>query len=143
MAVVDAFQHWVYTHIDEASDPANCDAAWADLWQRFMPGEDWSGLEDEMKTGWHRKLHIHRYPFYYVEYGMAQLGSVQIWANMLRDQPGALRAYRDALALGGTKTLLELYATTGARFVFNYETLGEAVDLIMRTIDQLEQQYGG
>lgn len=138
MAVVDAFQHWVYTHIDAAADPNNCDAAWADLWARFMPGEDWGGLDDAMKTGWHRKLHIHRYPFYYVEYGMAQLGSVQVWANMLRDQPRALRAYLDALALGGTKGLPDLYATAGARFVFNHETLGEAVALLIRTIDELE-----
>lgn len=138
MAVVDAFQHWVYTHADEAMDPANCDAAWADLWARFMPGEDWSGLDDAMKTGWHRKLHIFRYPFYYVEYGMAQLGSVQIWANMLRDQPSALRAYRDSLALGGTRALPDLYAAAGARFAFNHDTLGEAVDLMMRTIDELE-----
>ena len=138
MAVVDAFQHWVYTHVDEAADPTNCDAAWEDLWGRFMAGEDWSGLDDAMKTGWHRKLHIFRYPFYYVEYGMAQLGSVQIWANMLREQPAALKAYRDSLALGGTRALPELYSTAGAHFAFNHETLGEAVDLIMRTIDELE-----
>jgi oligoendopeptidase F len=141
MAVVDAFQHWVYTHADAAADPANCDAAWADLWRRFIPGEDWSGLEEAMVTGWHRKLHIHRYPFYYVEYGMAQLGSVQVWAHMLRDQPNALKAYRDSLALGGTKTLPELYATAGARFVFNHETLREGVDLIMRKIDELESKW--
>lgn len=142
MAVVDAFQHWVYTHADDAADPANCDAAWADLWARFMSGEDWSGLEDAMVTGWHRKLHIHRYPFYYVEYGMAQLGSVQIWANMLRDQPAALRAYRDSLALGGTKALPDLFAAAGAQFVFNHDTLREGVDLLMGTIDELETLAG-
>lgn len=142
MAVVDSFQHWVYTHADEAADPANCDVAWAEQWRRFIPGEDWSGLEDAMMTGWHRKHHIFRYPFYYVEYGMAQLGAVQVWANMLRDQPKALKAYRDALALGGTKTLPELYAAAGARFAFNHETMREAVDLLMRTIDELESKAG-
>jgi oligoendopeptidase F len=142
MAVVDAFQHWVYTHPDAADDPTNCDAAWADLWRRFIPGEDWSGFEDAMMTGWHRKHHIFRYPFYYVEYGMAQLGAVQVWANMLRDQPKALKAYRDSLALGGTKTLPELFATAGARFVFNHQTMREGVDLLMRTIDELESKAG-
>ncbi|MHA1568430.1 MAG: M3 family oligoendopeptidase, partial [Alphaproteobacteria bacterium] len=68
MSVVDSFQHWVYQNHDAASDPAACDAAWDKLWQRFMLGVDWTGLEEERKTGWHRKLHIHLYPFYYVEY---------------------------------------------------------------------------
>ncbi len=140
MAVVDAFQHWAYTHEDQAVDAANCDAAWSDLWDRFMSFEDWSGLDEYKKTGWHRKLHIFTYPFYYVEYGMAQLGSVQIWANMLKDQPAALAAYKRALALGGTKGLPDLYAAAGAKFAFDVETLGEAVELIMDTIEELEGQ---
>ena len=98
MAVVDAFQHWVYENPDAAQDPANCDAGWAGLWQRFMPGVDWSGLEDVAATGWHRKIHIFGYPFYYIEYGLAQLGAVQVWGNSLKDQAGAVaviaRPYR-------------------------------------------------
>ncbi|MDQ7030661.1 MAG: M3 family metallopeptidase [Ardenticatenia bacterium] len=101
MAVVDAFQHWVYEHPDEARNPDACDATWATLWDRFMPGVDWSGLEEIKATGWHRKLHIFEIPFYYVEYGLAQLGAVQIWGNALEDQAEAVRQYRAALALGG------------------------------------------
>ncbi len=138
MAVVDAFQHWVYTHEDEAVDPAACDATWGALWDRFMGAEDWSGLEDFKVTGWHRKLHIFTYPFYYVEYGMAQVGAIQIYANMLQNQPSALNAYKHALAMGGTATLPELYAAAGARFAFTPETVGAAADLLMREIDQLE-----
>lgn len=138
MAVVDAFQHWVYTHHDAAADPANCDAKWAELWGRFMPGVDWSGLEEELKTGWHRKLHIHQVPFYYVEYGMAQLGAVQVWSNALKDQAGAVARYRRALALGGTKPLPDLYAAAGARFLFTADTLRPAVELIERTIAELD-----
>ncbi len=138
MAVVDAFQHWVYEHHDAASDPANCDATWAALWQRFMPGVDWSGLEEEMQTGWHRKQHIHRRPFYYIEYGLAQLGAVLVWRNALRDQAAALAHYREALALGGTVTLPELYVAAGARFAFDSATLREAVDLLEATIAELE-----
>ena len=78
MAVVDAFQHWAYTHPDAAAVPAECDAAWADLWRRFMPGVDWSGLEDELADGWRQKTHIFQTPLYYVEYGLAQLGAVQV-----------------------------------------------------------------
>jgi oligoendopeptidase F len=138
MAVVDAFQHWVYENIEAAQDPASCDACWLELWQRFIPGVDWSGLEEEAKTGWHRKLHIHTVPFYYVEYGLAQLGSVQVWASSLRDQAGAVAAYRRALAMGGTAALPELYAAAGARFAFNEETLGPAVKLLEDTIESLE-----
>jgi oligoendopeptidase F len=138
MAVVDAFQHWVYENPAAANDLANCDARWAALWQRFMPGVDWGGLEQEMMTGWHRKLHIHRMPFYYVEYGLAQLGAVQVWANALHDQAGAVASYRRALALGGTVALPELYATAGAKFAFDADTLGRAVDLVERTIAELE-----
>jgi oligoendopeptidase F len=138
MAVVDAFQHWAYTHPDAAADPASCDASWSALWRRFMRGVDWSGLEDEMADGWRQKLHIFQTPFYYVEYGLAQLGAVQVWRNALSDRAGALARYRYALALGSTAPLPELYAAAGARFAFDAATLGQAVELIERTIDQLE-----
>ena len=140
MAVVDAFQHWVYENPDLAADPANCDACWADQWQRFMLGVDWSGLDDVMVTGWHRKLHIFQVPFYYVEYGLAQLGAVQIWRNALSDQAGAVRSYRKALALGGTVTLPDLYRTAGARLAFDAETLGQAVALMENTINELRRK---
>lgn len=118
MAVVDGFQHWAYTHPEEAVDPARCDAAWGALWERFMAGVDWSGLDDEMKTGWQRKLHIYEVPFYYVEYGLAQLGALQVWRNAQRDPAEAVAAYRRALALGGSRPLPELYRTAGARLSF-------------------------
>jgi len=137
MAMVDAFQHWVYTH-DAGSDPAACDAQWIELAQRFMPGVDWTGLDDALMTGWHRKQHIHRTPFYYVEYGLAQLGAVQVWRNALKDQAAALAAYRRALALGATRPLPELYAAANVKFAFDADTLREAVDLIESHINQLE-----
>jgi oligoendopeptidase F len=138
MAVVDAFQHWVYENPEQGAKPAQCDAKWAELWERFIPSVDWSGLEEAMMTGWHRKLHIHQVPFYYVEYGLAQLGAMQVWANALKDQSGAVAAYRKALALGGTVTLPELFAIAGAKFAFDASTLKQAVDLIERVIWELE-----
>ena len=138
MAVVDAFRHWVYENPDAATDPVNCDRTWGEQWDRFMRGVDWGGLEEEKVTGWHRKLHIFQVPFYYVEYGLAQLGAMQVWRNALRDQAKAVANYRQALALGGTVTLPELFATAGAKFAFDAQTLGEAVDLAMKTIDELE-----
>lgn len=138
MAVVDAFQHWVYTHVDDAINPDNCDAVWAEQWDRFMKGIDYSGLEDVKATGWHRKLHIFQIPFYYVEYGLAQLGAAQVWRNALTDPAAATAAYRAALALGGTAPLPALFSAAGAKFAFDTATLGEAVSLIERTITQLD-----
>lgn len=138
MAIVDAFQHWAYTNHEAATDPANCDIKWGELWDRFIVGVDWSGLEVEKVTGWQRKLHIHRYPFYYIEYGLAQVGALQVWRNALEDQAEAVTAYRQALALGGMATLPELFETAGAKFAFDADTMRELVDLIEGTITKLE-----
>jgi oligoendopeptidase F len=138
MAVVDAFQHWAYTHPEAARIPEACDDAWAGLWDRFMSGVDWSGLEEEKKTGWHRKLHIHTVPFYYVEYGLAQLGAFQVFRNARQDQAQAVAAYRQALALGGTAPLPELFSTAGARFAFDAATLGQAVEIAEQVFEELE-----
>ncbi|MBK8989308.1 MAG: M3 family oligoendopeptidase [Chloroflexi bacterium] len=138
MAVVDAFQHWVYTHPAEASSAANCDAAWDSLWTRFMPGVDWTDYEAARVTGWHRKPHIFGSPFYYVEYGMAQVGALQVWRNALQDQAQAVAAYRRALALGNTKTLPELFTAAGAEFRFDTAMLTDLVTLIESTVEDLE-----
>ncbi|MEJ2716051.1 MAG: M3 family metallopeptidase [Deltaproteobacteria bacterium] len=135
MAVVDAFQQWVYEHPSESVDPESCDEQWARLWNRFITWIDWTGLERELRNGWQTKLHILVAPLYYVEYGLAQLGAAQIWANALKDQAGAVAAYRSALALGGTAPVPDLFAAAGAEFAFDAETLGEAVSLMMHTIE--------
>jgi len=137
MAVVDAFQHWACTHVDQAADPAACDARWAELWLRFMPGEDWTGLDEAMKTGWQRKAHIHEVPFYYVEYGIAQLGALQLWRASLDNPQAALDAYHRALALGYTAPLPDLFATAGGRFALDVATLRECVELAEGTIERL------
>lgn len=137
MAVVDGFQHWIYENVEAALNPDNCDEKWGELWQEFMVGIDWQGLEAEMVTGWHRKLHIFQIPFYYIEYGLAQLGAVQVWANSLSDSKGAIQAYRQALKLGGTVTLPELFATAGAKFAFDSAILYQASELLEKTISGL------
>jgi len=139
MAVVDAFQNWVYENPKVAAQPDNCDIFWSALWDRFMKGVDWSELEDAKVTGWHRKLHIHQVPFYYVEYGLAQLGAIQIWANAIKDQTEAVASYREALSLGGTVTLQELFAAAGAQFAFDAKTLGDATTLMEKTIAELDR----
>ncbi len=130
MAVVDGFQHWVYADAPEQVTAAELDAKWGELWTRFMPGVDWSGLESERVSGWYRKLHIFTVPFYYVEYGLAQLGALQVWRNALADQADAVKRYRSALALGNTRPLPELYAAAGARLAFDRATVGELAQLV-------------
>lgn len=139
MAVVDGFQHWVYTHPDLAQNAAACDETWDGLWTRFMRGIDWTGFEAERESGWHRKLHIFHAPFYYVEYGMAQVGALQVWRNALQDQRAAVATYRNALKLGGTRPLPELFAAAGAEFRFDEPMLAELVTLIEETLIQLER----
>ncbi|MDP9375196.1 MAG: M3 family oligoendopeptidase [Chloroflexota bacterium] len=136
MAVVDAFQHWVYAEAPEDVSAADLDAKWDGLWARFMGGVDWIGLEAERMTGWHRKLHIYDVPFYYIEYGLAQLGALQVWRAALRDQGAAVADYRRALALGNTRPLPELFAAAGARFAFDRATVSELMALIARELDR-------
>ncbi len=138
MVVVDEFQHRVYEHPTEAVDPDWCDAVWEALAREFSVGVDWSGLEAYRRNGWQQKLHIHNLPFYYVEYGFAQLGAVQVWVNSLDDRVGALARYRQALALGGTRPLPALYEAAGACFGGDVATLSEAVSRVEKEIEALE-----
>ena len=137
IAAVDAFQHWLYTSGDGHDRDAR-DAAWLSLRQRFEQGVDWSGLEAERIARWYRQLHIFLYPFYYIEYGIAQVGALQVWRNSLGDHAGALAAYRRALALGATAPLPTLFEAAGAALAFDAETMGGLVALIEEQIATLE-----
>jgi oligoendopeptidase F len=138
MALVDAFQHWIYENPADGSDASKCEDKWGELWDRFMVGIDYSGLEDAKKTFWHHQGHIFRSPFYYVEYGLAQLGAIQVWANARRDQQKAVSDYRRALSLGATVPLPELFAAAGAKFAFDEETIKDAADLLEAVIQEME-----
>lgn len=137
MSLVDLFQHWVYENPHESAEAWKCEEIWAELWDRFMVGIDYSGFEDAKKTYWHRQGHIFNTPFYYIEYGLAQLGAVQVWANSRKDQRKAVADYRKALALGATVPLPELFAAAGAKFAFDAQTLKEAVDLMEEAIEEM------
>jgi oligoendopeptidase F len=140
MAVVVAFQHWVYENHQLGSDPDACDQKWAELIEEYMPAINWEGYEEVKKTGWHRKLHIHQEPFYYIEYGLASLGAFQIMIRADQDQAAAIRDYRKALALGGTATLPDLFRAAGAELAFDSGTLAEIVNLIEKDLVELENQ---
>jgi len=126
IACVDAFQHWIYT-TPEGADGARRDEEWLRVRARFEPGVDWSGLEAERVARWYRQLHIFLYPFYYIEYGIAQLGALQVWRNSTQDSAGAVAAYRRFLGLGATAPLPELYRAAGAELVFDARRMGSLV----------------
>src|SRR6478735_1569257 len=136
VASVDAFQSWIYTS-GEGHDAQARDAAWLRIRARFERGIDWSGLERERVARWYRQLHIFLYPFYYIEYGIAQIGALQVWRHSLTDQAKAVRQYREALSLGGTKGLPDIYKAAGARLVFDQKTMGELVTLVEDRLMQL------
>jgi oligoendopeptidase F len=138
MALVDAFQHWAYENPTDGLDASKCESKWGELWDRFMIGIDYSGCEDAKKTYWHRQGHPFEAPFYYIEYGLALLGAIQVWANARKDQKKAVAKYRKALALGATVPLPDLFSAAGAKFAFDAKTLKEAVDLMEEVIGEME-----
>src|SRR6266404_4444203 len=128
IATVDAFQHWIYTHSGHTRGERT--AAWLALMERFGGEVDWEGWEQARANLWHRQLHIFLHPFYYVEYGIAQLGALQVWANSKRDKSKALDDYKQALALGGSRPLPELFSAAGCKFEFDQGTMKPLVKLV-------------
>lgn len=137
-ASVDAFQHWIYLS-DAGRDAGARDAKWLELRARFEgPAVDWSGLDAERIARWYQQPHFFSSPFYYIEYGIAQLGALQVWRNSLRDPEAAVRQYREALALGGTRPLPELFKAAGARLIFDADGMRELVTLVEDELTKLE-----
>jgi oligoendopeptidase F len=136
IASVDAFQHWIYTDGIDAT-PADRDAKWLELRRRFEPGINYSGLEEERIARWYRQSHIHTIPFYYIEYGLAQLGALQVWRRSRRNPADALARYKSALSFGGTRTLPEIFTTAGASLVFDSETMTQLVAEVEARIAEL------
>ncbi|MDE3068512.1 MAG: M3 family oligoendopeptidase [Verrucomicrobiota bacterium] len=135
IATVDAFQHWFYTHPEHTRDERR--RAWLDLMDRFGGDVDWSGYEIARANLWHRQLHIFIHPFYYIEYGIAQLGALQVWANSKRDGTKALDDYKKSLALGGSRPLPELFSAAGCRFEFSERTIQPLAKMLREELAKL------
>ena len=133
IASVDAFQAWIYTDPAGADRDAR-DAKWLEIREEFESGVDWTGLERERVGRWYRQLHIFELPFYYIEYGLAQLGALQVFRNAVAHADDAVAAYKRFLKLGGTRPLPELYAAAGAKLVFDADTMAELVAFVEERI---------
>ncbi|HZM28106.1 MAG TPA: M3 family oligoendopeptidase [Gemmatimonadales bacterium] len=139
IASIDAFQHWIYTS-GEGGDQEARDRAWLRIRARFERELDWEGLEEHRVARWYRQLHIFLYPFYYIEYGIAQLGALQVWRNSLADPVGAVVHYRRALALGATRPLPDIYRAAGAELSFDTGLMSELVALVESRIQALRAE---
>ena len=134
VAAVDAFQHWLYEHIGHTPDQRR--AAWTDIIKRFSPQQvDWSGYEDALANQWQKQLHIYEVPFYYIEYGMAQLGAIAVWRNHSVDPRRTVEQYKQALALGNTATIPDVYHAAGITFSFTEEYVMELMQAVVRELD--------
>ncbi|MFD2147603.1 M3 family oligoendopeptidase [Mucilaginibacter antarcticus] len=136
VAVVDQFQHWIYTNPDHlASERAE---AWLKIYEPFGAGfADWSGLEEAERNLWQKQLHIFEIPFYYIEYGFAQLGAIAVYKNYKENPEKALEQYLAALKLGYTKTIKEIYETAGIQFDFSAGYVAELAAFIKEEIAKL------
>ena len=137
IAIIDKFQHWVYEHpahtIEERTQ------TWTSILNEFSTGSiDYTGLDEFRAIGWQRQLHLFEVPFYYIEYGIAQLGAIGMWMQYQQNPSAALENYMNTLALGGTKTLPELYQTAGIEFNFSPNYVKNLMDF---TNAQLEKLY--
>ncbi|HED03830.1 MAG TPA: M3 family oligoendopeptidase [Candidatus Fraserbacteria bacterium] len=125
IATIDAFQHWLYTH--PGHSPQERQAAWLELHRRFGGQESWQGYEEALGAVWQRQLHLYLVPFYYIEYGIAQLGALGIWNHWQQDHQAGLAAYRRALALGGSRSLPQLFEAAELPFDFGAATVATAI----------------
>ncbi len=136
VANIDAFQHWLYEHPKHTPDERR--QAWKGFYNHFG-GQfvDWQGLEEEQAYLWHRQLHVFEVPFYYIEYGIAQLGALQVWMNAKKDPVKALADYRRGLALGGSRPLPELYQAAGIKFDFSESIIKPLAEEVTKAWEKL------
>jgi len=136
VAVVDQFQHWIYTNPGHSTEQR--EEAWNQIFDQFgHQFADWKGLEEAKANLWQKQLHIFEVPFYYIEYGMAQLGAIAVWKNYKENPEQGLRQYMEALKLGYTKTIPEIYQTAGISFNFSQDYVRELVTFVQQEYEAL------
>jgi oligoendopeptidase F len=118
IAIIDKFQHWIYEYPQHTHEERT--ARWNEILNEFRDDViDYSGLENFRSNAWQRQLHLFEVPFYYIEYGIAQLGAIGMWMQYKQNKQQALDNYCSALSLGGTRTLPQLFETAGLQFDFS------------------------
>lgn len=129
VATIDKFQHWIYEHPGHLEDERK--SAWNRIFAEFSDSEtDWSGLQSAKDYLWQKQLHLYEVPFYYIEYGMAQLGAIAVWRNYRKDPKLGLQGYQNALKLGYLKSIPEIYAAANIKFDFSSAYIKELMDFV-------------
>jgi oligoendopeptidase F len=135
IATIDKYQHWIYTHVGHTVEER--EKAWMDILQEFSAGKvDWSGFEEYRHSLWQKQLHLYEVPFYYIEYGIAQLGAIAMWRQYRGNKNQALDNYSKALSLGYTRTLKELYDTAGIKFDFSPGYVAELAGFMQEALKE-------
>lgn len=136
VAVIDQFQHWIYTNPEH--NAADREEAFKQIYTRFGAAfADWTDLEQHFGNVWQKQLHLFEVPFYYVEYAIAQLGAIAVWKNYKENPEKGLRQYLDALALGYTKPMNEIYETASIKFDFSADYIRELAGFVKEELEKL------
>jgi oligoendopeptidase F len=137
IAIVDKFQHWIYENPKHTAEERS--RRWTEIFFEFSEGViDYSGLEKYVENAWQKQLHLFEVPFYYIEYGIAQLGAIGLWMQYKKDPEKALDNYVNALSLGATKTLPELYRAAGLQFDFSSANIKTLMDFVNDEMEKLK-----
>ena len=135
IATIDAFQHWIYTNPEHSRNERH--EKWLELGERFGSIVDWTGFEDWRRVGWQKQLHLFSYPFYYIEYGIAQLGALQMWLQYRESPDRALTNYATAMRLGGSRPLPDLFEAGGMQFNLGRSTVQGLIDAVRNELSKL------
>ena len=135
IATIDKFQHWVYENPNHTLEERK--ENWMAILKEFSSQViDWQGLQQYRPFSWQRQLHLFEVPFYYIEYGIAQLGAIGLWKQYKENKEKALNNYMAALSLGGTRTLPELYDAAGLRFNFSKGHIKQLMEFVSAELEQ-------
>ena len=136
VAVIDQFQHWIYTNPDHTA--ADREETFKQIYNRFGAGfADWTDLDQQFGNVWQKQLHLFEVPFYYIEYAIAQLGAIAVWKNYKENPEKALDQYLAALSLGYTKPMNEIYETAGIKFDFSADYVKELAQFVKSELEKL------
>ncbi|MBX2950502.1 MAG: M3 family oligoendopeptidase [Crocinitomicaceae bacterium] len=137
IAQIDEFQHWVYEHPQHTVEERT--EKWLNLGKEYGANlTDWTGFENVRASSWQRQMHLFEVPFYYIEYGFAQLGAIGVWKNSLENSEQAIEKYKSALELGYTKSIPEIYETAGVSFQFSQSYIKEIADFLQLELNKFE-----
>lgn len=136
VATIDKFQHWIYEHPGHSEEERK--AAWNEIFGTFTDSiTNWGGLEEERTYLWQKQLHLYEVPFYYIEYGFAQLGAVAVWMNYKKDAQKGLEGYQNALKLGYTRTIPEVYEAANIRFDFSTQYIRKLMRFVQEELSRI------